>query len=183
MAGVGPLVLNMKRDNTMKSIVGISIAALLACTPAMAQTQMPSDRTTPGVTTEPGKSGTGTSGTSGTMSGGTNATPGNMAMSADDRLSSRIVGATIRNNNNESIGDINDLVIDTSGKVTGVVAGVGGFLGIGERRVMLGYDQLQFNRDANGRMVVVTQMTRDQLRSLPEWRDTAASTDSTSRTR
>lgn len=164
-------------------MLGISIAALLACSPAFAQTQTPAERTAPGVSTGTGSNmGTGNvgaGGTSGTSAGGTTIQSGNLSMNPDDRLASRMIGTSIRNANNESIGDINDLVIDQKGQVKGVVAGIGGFLGIGEQRVMLGFEQLQFSKDANGRLVVQSQMTRDQLQNLPAWRDPASTTDTT----
>ena len=42
----------------------------------------------------------------------------------------------------KSIGDINDLVADESGKVVAVLVGTGGFLGLGEKDVALGYEDL-----------------------------------------
>ena len=36
-----------------------------------------------------------------------------------------------------TIGDINDLLFDKSGKVSAVVIGVGGFLGVGEKSVAI----------------------------------------------
>jgi sporulation protein YlmC with PRC-barrel domain len=41
----------------------------------------------------------------------------------------------VYNEANEKIGDINDVVLDKSGKVEKVVLGVGGFLGMGEHYV------------------------------------------------
>lgn len=35
------------------------------------------------------------------------------------------------------IGDIDDVLVDKSGKVTGLVVGVGGFLGLGEKDVIV----------------------------------------------
>jgi hypothetical protein len=172
----------------MKSIAGISLAALLVCGSALAQA--PSEKVAPG--TDPAvKSGemknpgmgTDTKSPVPRSSADTTApskTPsGNLAMNADDRLASRLIGATIRNANNESIGDIADLVVDRQGQIRGVIAGIGGFLGIGETRVLVGYDQLQFSKDASGRMVVQSQFTRDQLANMPAWRDPDAASTST----
>lgn len=162
----------------MKSIAGVSLAVLLACGPAMAQSEKAPESTPPAASSG-GSMSTPPATTSrdlGTASGAV------VQMNADDRLASRIIGATIRNAANESIGDINDLVVDNSGRVKAVIAGVGGFLGIGEQRVMLGFDQMQFSRDASGRVVVTSSMTRDQLKALPEWRDPATA-DSTKTSR
>jgi hypothetical protein len=58
--------------------------------------------------------------------------------------SSKLIGLNIYNEQNEKLGDISEVLVDTSGKVTGVVIGVGGFLGIGQRDIMVGMDKLRF---------------------------------------
>ena len=60
-----------------------------------------------------------------------------------DMLASNLIGQTVVNSQDESIGDINDLVTDESGKVIAVLVGTGGFLGLGEKDVALGYQDLK----------------------------------------
>lgn len=55
---------------------------------------------------------------------------------------SKLAGVTVYNDANEKIGDINDVILDRSGKVTNVVLGVGGFLGLGEHNVAVAFDKL-----------------------------------------
>lgn len=57
---------------------------------------------------------------------------------------SKLVGVNVYNNNNEKIGDINEILLDDTGKVTGVVIGVGGFLGMGEHDVVVKLSDLKF---------------------------------------
>ncbi|WP_262269490.1 PRC-barrel domain-containing protein [Microvirga yunnanensis] len=57
---------------------------------------------------------------------------------------SKLEGLDIYNQNNEKIGDVSELLLDSSGKVQAVVVGVGGFLGIGERDVAIPFDQIRF---------------------------------------
>src|SRR3954451_12043466 len=57
---------------------------------------------------------------------------------------SKVVGLSVYNNNNESIGSINDLLTDKSGSIKAVVIGVGGFLGVGEHLVAIPFDQVKF---------------------------------------
>jgi hypothetical protein len=45
---------------------------------------------------------------------------------------SKLIGVNVYNENNEKIGDIEELIVDKSSKVENVVLGVGGFLGMGE---------------------------------------------------
>ena len=44
--------------------------------------------------------------------------------------SSKMIGVNIYNEQNEKLGDINEIILDASGKVLGYVIGVGGFLGM-----------------------------------------------------
>jgi sporulation protein YlmC with PRC-barrel domain len=57
---------------------------------------------------------------------------------------SKLVGVNVYNNDNEKIGDISEILLDTSGKVSGVIIGVGGFLGLGQHDVLVQMDQLKF---------------------------------------
>lgn len=72
------------------------------------------------------------------------ATPG-----PDHILSSDLQDATVYGANNESIGDIADIVIDRTGKVVAVVVGVGGFLGVGEKDVAVPFEALELVAGSN----------------------------------
>ena len=56
---------------------------------------------------------------------------------------SDLLNKSVKNASNESVGDINDLRIDSSGKIAAVIVGVGGFLGLGEKDVALPFEQLR----------------------------------------
>ena len=58
--------------------------------------------------------------------------------------SSKVIGLNVYNMQNEKVGDINEILIQPSGKVAGFVVGVGGFLGLGEHDVLLAPDQIKF---------------------------------------
>ena len=57
---------------------------------------------------------------------------------------SKLVGLDVYNGQNDKVGDINEVLLDQSGKVTGFVIGVGGFLGMGEHDVLMAFDQVKF---------------------------------------
>lgn len=57
---------------------------------------------------------------------------------------SKLVGVNVYNAANEKIGDISEVLLDSTGKVAGVIIGVGGFLGMGEHDVLVQLDQLKF---------------------------------------
>jgi sporulation protein YlmC with PRC-barrel domain len=58
--------------------------------------------------------------------------------------SSKLIGINVYNNNNEKIGDIQELIVDNTGKVDNVVLGVGGFLGMGEHYVAVPMEKLKW---------------------------------------
>jgi sporulation protein YlmC with PRC-barrel domain len=57
---------------------------------------------------------------------------------------SKLVGLSVYNDGNESLGSINDLLTDKSGNIKAVVIGVGGFLGVGEHLVAIPFDKIKF---------------------------------------
>src|SRR5580698_11076512 len=61
-----------------------------------------------------------------------------------DWRTSKVVGLNVYNDNNESIGSINDLLTDKSGNIKAAVLGVGGFLGMGAHLVAVPLDKIKF---------------------------------------
>jgi sporulation protein YlmC with PRC-barrel domain len=57
---------------------------------------------------------------------------------------SKMVGLSVYNDSNESLGSINDMLTDKSGNIKAVVIGVGGFLGVGEHLVAVPLDKVKF---------------------------------------
>src|SRR6195952_2517084 len=57
---------------------------------------------------------------------------------------SKLVGVDVYNEANEKIGDVNEVILDKSGKASNVILGVGGFLGLGEHYVAVAYDKLKW---------------------------------------
>src|SRR5215212_7220617 len=58
--------------------------------------------------------------------------------------SSKMIGVAVYNEQSERLGDINEVLLDASGKVLGYVVGVGGFLGMGEHDVFVEPDKIKF---------------------------------------
>jgi sporulation protein YlmC with PRC-barrel domain len=57
---------------------------------------------------------------------------------------SKLIGVDVYNEQNEKLGDINELFVDRSGRITGVLIGVGGFLGMGQRDILVSMEKLKF---------------------------------------
>jgi hypothetical protein len=72
----------------------------------------------------------------------------------------------------ENVGDIDDFVVTTDGKVRAVLLDVGGFLGIGARTVAVNMEALDFvySHDDDDFYLVLTGTTKEQLENAPEYR-------------
>jgi|SRR5829696_2813459 len=57
--------------------------------------------------------------------------------------SSKLTGLSVYNND-DKIGDINELIVGKDGKIEAVVIGVGGFLGLGEHNAAVPFDKVKF---------------------------------------
>lgn len=96
------------------------------------------------------------------MSSGSMAAAPGQEMTADHLMDMKVMGPQ-----NEKIGEVEDLVINQqSGKVDGVVVSVGGFLGIGDKDVMLPWDQVKLTQDG-----LTIQATKQQLEQAQAWKD------------
>lgn len=93
------------------------------------------------------------------------------AMSAED-----IIGTTVYGANDENVGEISDVIL-ADGKVDAVIIDVGGFLGIGEKSVAVGMENLAFMADADGDKYLYTQFTKEQLEAQPEYDEGTFATD------
>jgi sporulation protein YlmC with PRC-barrel domain len=58
--------------------------------------------------------------------------------------SSKLIGVNVYNDKNEKLGDINEILLDKTGKVDGIVIGVGGFLSMGEHDIKVEMNKLKF---------------------------------------
>ena len=92
-----------------------------------------------------------------------------VAQSPDDMVSSKLVGQTIINGANETIGEIADVVIGFDGKVKAWVVGVGGFLGIGTKYVAVDPSAMHLQRVDGKALRAMINTDKDQLRAAPEY--------------
>lgn len=83
--------------------------------------------------------------------------------------SEEFVGTTVYGANDENVGEIGDVVLAQDGKVEAVLIDVGGFLGIGEKEVAVGMDNLSFLADEDGDKYLYTAFTKEQLDAAPAY--------------
>ena len=84
----------------------------------------------------------------------------------DARRASRIIGAAVYNESNESIGEVDDIVLPGNGGAPVAVVSVGGFLGIGAKLVAVPYERLRAVGERN-RWTLTGSASRDDLNRLP----------------
>jgi hypothetical protein len=74
----------------------------------------------------------------------------------------KLIGSGVVNDQTKRSA-LNDIIIDHSGVMAGVLQ-VGGFRGIGSRRVAVPYEDLQI--DDTGRKIALPEATREELQKL-----------------
>lgn len=86
-------------------------------------------------------------------------------------LASRFIGSTVYSNSGETIGEINDIVLQPqSGQIVTAVVGVGGFLGIGEKDVAIDMAQLQLQpQEGGGTPRLILNTTKEALNNAPSF--------------
>src|SRR5580692_2225946 len=79
---------------------------------------------------------------------------------------SKVVGSTVVNEANETVGTIDDLIVTPTEKVPFAVLSVGGFLGMGTKYVVVPFSSLQ----VKDKQMVLPGATKDSLKALPEFK-------------
>lgn len=135
--------------------------------PGAATPPAASDQTTPSTGSSAGATGTGStmSGSSSTMTTAPNATGGGSTMAGVD--AKELLGTDIKNAQNETVGEVQAVQLDSSGQVRNLIVGVGGFLGLGERAVAVQPSAVMV---ADGGDTIRTTLTKDQLKAMPEYK-------------
>lgn len=107
------------------------------------------------------------------------------AQGADQWVFSKFRGTDVIGPDDAKVGDVSDLLLDRSGKVLGVIVGVGGFLGIGEKSVAIDLSAFQVVPADTGRRTgtnttvirepdptavrLKVSWTKDQLKNAPDF--------------
>lgn len=85
-----------------------------------------------------------------------------------EQSSAGLIGLRVENAAGDKLGDINYLVLDSTGKVTTAVVGVGGFLGIGEKNVGIPFEEIKFS-DRDGTRFAIIDANKDVLSNAPNY--------------
>ncbi len=75
-----------------------------------------------------------------------------------------IEGIAVRNADGEQIGEIEEVLVDGSGRIVAVTVEIGGFLGMGDEELILTLDDLAWRGDGYD-----LDLTSDEMQSLPRF--------------
>jgi vacuolar-type H+-ATPase subunit H len=80
-----------------------------------------------------------------------------------------LLGAKVHNAEGAIVGDIEDLILNADNQIEGVIMGVGGFAGFGEKRIAVALPALQIKNESGIVIVSLPQATKETLDALPEF--------------
>lgn len=90
--------------------------------------------------------------------------------SSDQWRASKLMGASVVGPDDQSIGDINEILLSKDGNVEAVVVGVGGFLGMGEKNVAIAFESLNVQRSEGNEIEKITvSFSKEQLENAPKF--------------
>jgi sporulation protein YlmC with PRC-barrel domain len=78
-----------------------------------------------------------------------------------------IIGANVRNQNNETVGKVEDVYVDDRGTIKTVVVSVS--LGMGTKDVAVQWSDIGHSRDGKS-LVLTANWTKDSLKAMPEYK-------------
>ncbi|MDF0599306.1 PRC-barrel domain-containing protein [Psychromarinibacter sp. C21-152] len=88
----------------------------------------------------------------------------------EDLTADMLTGTRVYGPQEESVGEVAELVLSEDGAVDKAIVDVGGFLGIGEHRIAIDFEELQVIRDPDfGSVEVHVGASQDQLEERPEY--------------
>lgn len=82
---------------------------------------------------------------------------------------SDLIGAEVSTVGDEDIGSVEELVIDENGQIVAIVVGVGGFLGMAEKDVAIGWGHVTRSGNADDHELRI-DVTGEELRAAPEFK-------------
>lgn len=159
-----------------KELLSAAALAVMLASPAFAQSTAPTapssnmpSATTPSPAAPSGTMAPAAGGAAGSVHSGANAAFISEQMQ-EQWLASNLIGTKVRGSGDESVGEVNDVLLDRNGNVVGAVIGVGGFLGMGEKDVAVPFSALQMVRNSDGDRLILNK-SKDELKNAPSFKE------------
>lgn len=84
-------------------------------------------------------------------------------------LASQIIGSPVTNPAGETLGGVNNLLVNVDGEIEGIIIGIGGFLGIAQKNVAVPFDQVSRTTGQDGKVVMVLDTDKAALEAAPDF--------------
>jgi hypothetical protein len=85
---------------------------------------------------------------------------------ATGHRASKVIGGSVVNDSNETVGTIDDLIVTPEEKVPFAVISVGGFVGIGTKLVVVPFNSLRIDKAK----ITLPGASKDTLKALPDFK-------------
>jgi hypothetical protein len=102
------------------------------------------------------------------------AKPTPSAVMLDPGDAQAILGKSVRSSAGEDMGRLVDVLVDRDGQPRAAIIDFGGFLGVGSRKIAVDWSMLKFMRDDKKQNVVTVELTKDQVKAAPEFKEGSA---------
>lgn len=89
-----------------------------------------------------------------------------MEQGSDELRGDWVIGTTVVSPQDETIGQIQDVIITPDGQITSAVLSVGGFLGLGAKNIAVDWNELQISEDGQQ---ITLNITREEAEQAPEY--------------
>ncbi|WP_161555949.1 PRC-barrel domain-containing protein [Mangrovicoccus ximenensis] len=104
------------------------------------------------------------------MAAATDPQEGYVTADVGDVTTDQLTGARVYDLNDKRIGEVHEVSMSTDGQVDKAIVDVGGFLGLGEKRVELGFDKMNIEKLEGGdELRIQVNATKDELMEMPEY--------------
>jgi sporulation protein YlmC with PRC-barrel domain len=84
----------------------------------------------------------------------------------------RLIGQRVVNKDGQNVGEIEDVIIGEDNTVQGVIMGVGGVLGVGEKKIGVRYQALRFETKDGKTQISLPAATKDVIGALEPYKRT-----------
>lgn len=74
----------------------------------------------------------------------------------------QLIGKSVYNASGERVGEIDEIVVNRNSRATAAVVGVGGFLGVGEKKVVVPLDSMRVQGDR----IIAPNLTKDGVGTM-----------------
>ena len=84
-----------------------------------------------------------------------------------NKSSTELEDMNLLSHTGEEIGEVENVLMDENGQPVAITAEIGGFLGVGQKTVVIGFDRLQLKGEDEPDLA--TTLTREEMQGLEAW--------------